>query len=88
LLAADDDVTEHGKCDGQPHGSGVCGNRKVDVKQQVDDPARRVPVARIRYRDTVEVDGVRQVRQHRQQVGNRQCSQQVIRGRYLCTVVT
>jgi len=107
LLAADDDVAEHGQRDRQPHRRSVRRDGEIDVEQQVDHPAGRVPVARVWNGDAVEVDGVRQVddtgdtgntgdtgdavevdriRQvgdHSQQVGDRQRRQQVIRRRYL-----
>jgi len=83
LLAADDDVTEHSQRDRQPHGGRVRRDGEVDVEQQVDDPAGRVSVARVRHGDAVEVDGVRQIGDHRQQVGHRERRQQVVRRRYL-----
>jgi len=70
LVTADDDVTEHGQCDSQPHGGRVGGNGEVNVKQQVDHPAGRVSITWVRHSDAVEVDGVWEVRQHGQQVGN------------------
>jgi len=43
----------------------VSRDGEVDVKQQVDHPACWMTVARVRHRDAVEVDGVRQIGHHR-----------------------
>ena len=58
-MAADDDIAEDGQRDGQPHGRRVGGDGEVDVEQQVDHPACRVTVARVRHRDAVVIDSVR-----------------------------
>jgi len=39
----------------------VSGNGKVDIEQQVDHPACRMPVTEVRHGDAVEVNGVWQV---------------------------
>ena len=61
----------------------MCRDCEIRVEHQVDDPADRMSVHLVGHRYAVEVDGVRQVGDHRQKIGNSQGGQQVIRRRYL-----
>ena len=73
-------VAECGEDDGQPDGNGVRRVGKVSVEHEEDRPAVRVPLGRdLPSVQTVEVYGVRDVRQHGQQVGHGQRGQKVVR---------
>ena len=77
-VVADGDVTEDGQCHRQPHRHRVRSDCEVRIEEQVDDPGSRVRMRGVRHGQAVEIDGVRQVDRHRQQVGNGQCRQQVV----------
>ena len=75
-----DDVEEDGDRDRQPDGDRVRRDAEVVVEDEVDDPAESVPVVGRRAGVAVEVDGVRDVGGHRQQVGDRERRQQAVGG--------
>ena len=77
---AHDDVAEERERDGEPHGARVARDDEVGVEDEVDDPAARVVARGRRRREAVEVEGVRQVGEHREQVSGGERRQQVVGG--------
>ena len=78
---ADGEVAEHGQRHGQPHGDRVRRDVEAVVEEQVVDPGGRVSAGRVGARVAVEVGGVGNVEDHREQVGDGESRQQDVGGR-------
>jgi len=76
----DGDVAKDGERDGQPHGDRVRGDVEPVVEQQVADPGCRVAALVVWPRVAVEVGGVGNVEEHRDEVGNGQRGQEQVGG--------
>lgn len=82
-------VPDNGQEHRQPYGHGVCGDGRVDVKEEERCPAERVALVRReagclgRGNDgtpAVELDGERHIDDHRQQVGDGERRQDAVGG--------